>query len=94
MRPDRIELDLEPIATIDELFDLLQRELKFPGYFGRNWNAVSDCLCSDEQSLMPRRLVLKGWSHIETRLPEDAQIMREVLVEFLQERPECTVEWA
>ena len=35
--PDRI-------TTRDQLFTALQQELGFPSYFGRNWDALYDCL--------------------------------------------------
>jgi hypothetical protein len=32
------------IRDRDELFDVLTRELRLPGYFGRNWDALDECL--------------------------------------------------
>lgn len=32
------------INSVDELMRILFMEMKFPGYFGFNWNALSDCL--------------------------------------------------
>ncbi|GGB29051.1 barstar family protein [Mucilaginibacter rubeus] len=36
---------LPEIDGEDELLKELSAVLKFPGYFGHNWNAVYDCLC-------------------------------------------------
>ena len=32
------------IRSVETLFSILSKELKFPSYFGRNWNALNDCL--------------------------------------------------
>ena len=35
---------LQSVNSEDELFEKLSEILKFPDYFGYNWNAVYDCL--------------------------------------------------
>ena len=32
------------IKDENDLFDELQKKLQFPDYFGKNWNALTDCL--------------------------------------------------
>jgi len=39
-----IQLDLTKITTIDQLFDLFDEKFGFPTWFGRNYNALADCL--------------------------------------------------
>lgn len=36
-----------PVRIADEgvLIEALSRELRFPDYFGNNWNAVDECIC-------------------------------------------------
>ena len=49
--------DFARLQTADEVYDHLQKELAFPAYFGRNLDALHDCL-TDIAS--PTRLVLTG----------------------------------
>lgn len=41
---NNIMLDGEKMETKSELFDELSSQLEFPDYFGRNWDAVDECL--------------------------------------------------
>lgn len=45
------------IATRDQLFDVLSQQLSFPSYFGRNWDALSDCL-RDFSWISRRRVII------------------------------------
>ena len=49
--------DFERLGTADAVYDYLQKELRFPAWFGRNLDALHDCL-TDVSS--PTRLVLTG----------------------------------
>ena len=49
--------DFARLETVDAIYDHLQAELAFPEYFGRNLDALHDCL-TDLAS--PTRLVLTG----------------------------------
>src|SRR5687768_12541042 len=45
------------VSAKDQLMRLLEDELRFPDYFGRNWDALSDCL-RDLSWLPPGRVDL------------------------------------
>ena len=45
------------INTKDELLQVLAKELKFPDYFGMNWDALSECL-RDLDWLKSRRILI------------------------------------
>ena len=36
------------LASEDAVLDALAESLQFPDYFGRNWNALDECLCDLE----------------------------------------------
>ena len=41
-----ITINCAGIGTMAEIHDLLSRELCFPDWYGRNLDALHDCLCS------------------------------------------------
>lgn len=44
--PRRHRVDLPAgLTTRDALFTALAERVPFPAYFGRNWDALQDCLC-------------------------------------------------
>lgn len=51
--------DFARLGTAEAVYDYLEKELSFPAYFGRNLDALHDCL-TDVSS--PTRLLLTGAS--------------------------------
>ena len=51
--------DFARLDTADAVYDYLSRELSFPAYFGRNLDALHDCLTD---VAVPTRLILTGAS--------------------------------
>ena len=49
--------DFERLNSADAVYDYLQGELSFPAWFGRNLDALHDCLTDIGE---PTRLVLTG----------------------------------
>lgn len=49
--------DFERLQTPDAVYDYLSEELAFPPYFGRNLDALHDCLTDIGE---PTRLILTG----------------------------------
>ncbi|MGH8021611.1 MAG: barstar family protein [Opitutaceae bacterium] len=45
------------VKSSDELFRTIADGLRFPDWFGRNWNALFDCLC-DFTWLSERRIII------------------------------------
>jgi RNAse (barnase) inhibitor barstar len=75
-------LDGERAASREGFFTEIARELSFPDYFGRNWDAVYDCLT--DPSWLPAEglvLVFDGFGALASSAPEQWQIGRNVLGE-------------
>ncbi len=49
--------DFARLDTADAIYDYLAAELRFPAYFGRNLDALHDCLTDIS---VPTRLILTG----------------------------------
>ena len=61
-----IECDVASVTNDKELFSFLALKLKFPDYFGHNWDALDECL-RDLGSWIPAQgyiLVLNGASRL------------------------------
>ena len=90
-----IILDLREINTIAELHGLLQDAFHFPAYYGRNFDALWDCLGDLDDE--PMQIDLVGWldacrrvgwrMNIFLRLLFDFRMMREgsVKINFCRE---------
>jgi hypothetical protein len=75
-------LDGNEAATRTGFFEEIDRALRFPDYFGRNWDAVYDCLT--DLSWLPAVgyvLVVDGFDHLAMNEPGQWDIGLKVLRE-------------
>lgn len=72
------------ISDTKTLFDVFFEKLQFPGYFGFNWNALSDCL-RDLSWVQQYRVVV-----LHHDLPN---LAKEDLFIYLDVLQECTESW-
>jgi RNAse (barnase) inhibitor barstar len=75
-------LDGAEADTRAGFFTAIARELRFPDYFGHNWDAVYDCLT--DFNWLPAAgygIVLDGYGALATAQPEQWQIALKVLGE-------------
>jgi RNAse (barnase) inhibitor barstar len=73
-------LDGAEAGSREGFFTAIARELTFPAYFGRNWDAVYDCLT--DPSVLPAdgcAIVLDGYDHLATSQPDQWRIALQVL---------------
>ncbi|TJZ44164.1 hypothetical protein FCH28_31715 [Streptomyces piniterrae] len=76
-------LNLEGTADKAEFMDRCARALRLPDWFGRNWDALSDCLtdlswCPADRG---RLLVVTGWQDYASAAPDDWSVLEEVLAD-------------
>ncbi|WTW94459.1 barstar family protein [Streptomycetaceae bacterium NBC_01309] len=76
-------LDLGEAADKASFFAACARDLRLPGYFGRNWDALWDCLT--DATLLPsegrRLIVVDRWRRFAERAPGDWTTARNLLRE-------------
>ncbi|WP_339152524.1 barstar family protein [Streptomyces sp. F41] len=81
--PPSLVIDLSGVRTPEGLQRLLQRELWFPDFYGRNWGAFWDAITGLVE--LPEELVLTGWPTFSAVLPGEARMLRERLDAYLAE---------
>jgi RNAse (barnase) inhibitor barstar len=86
--PLSVRIDLSGCADKAELLDRFAAALRFPAWFGHNWDALADALC--DLSWLPAtacHLVLSGSSTLRTADPEAFATLLEIL-------DDCSAYWS
>ena len=82
-----VRIDLEGCTDEDDLFGRIARALEFPDWFGRNWDALFDCLNDLSWLDVPGVvLVFENTGDLADELPQALQTLRDMLIE-------TAVEW-
>lgn len=76
-------IDMYQIVSNKHLHQLFWEKLKFPDFYGENWDALWDSITGLVE--MPKKLVLFNWEKFESELPEDAKILRTIVSDFNKE---------
>jgi ribonuclease inhibitor len=79
-QPHTLFLAVAHATSSESLHEMLAAALNFPGYYGKNWDAFSDCIMDSTQSLVPRRLVIRGLDILREHLPVDAEFLENSLI--------------
>ena len=88
---EELLLDMSGILDEETFHEYISKLLGFPGYYGYNLDAFWDCITDDEQSSMPRRLIVEGLADLKRRLPELHDGMIECLENYCREFPDREV---
>lgn len=81
-----VALVAEASAGKAAILDQLAATGRFPHWFGRNWDALSDCLV--DLSWLPAEgylVLVEGWRDFEATWPRDAAVARSVLAHAADE---------
>lgn len=89
MRPN-VSVDVGQVQSKDELHRLLSRELGFPDFYGRNWDAFWDAITGLIE--MPSQLTVVGMARLRQRLPREAANLTESLQEYAAQHPDFRLE--
>jgi ribonuclease inhibitor len=84
-RPRLVVIPLGAVHAAGELHDALARELGFPEWYGRNWDAFWDAIIGLVE--MPEKLRFEDWSLFEARLPREASLLRRTLQDMANQYP-------
>jgi len=78
-----VELDLGGVSDKPAFMDRCVRALDLPDWFGRNWDALADCLrdLSWAPPARGRLVVVSGWQEYARSAPHDWGIAQEVFTE-------------
>ena len=77
-----VRINLSGIADENDLHALFAQELKFFEGYGRNFDALWDCITDDTLSSMPCTLILMGHSALSLKLPEEARRLFDCLTDY------------
>lgn len=80
-----VTIDLSDINSPRQLHAALAAALRFPSFYGMNWDAFWDAITGLVD--MPQQLELRGWQDFATRLPADAALLQRILARMAQEMP-------
>ncbi|MFJ7988011.1 barstar family protein [Streptomyces sp. NPDC096351] len=79
-----VVLDLTGVTDKAGLMDRCAAALALPDWFGRNWDALADCLTDLPE---PVTLVVTGWREYAGRHPRDWRTAQDVFAAAVDERP-------
>ncbi|MFF8377703.1 barstar family protein [Streptomyces sp. NPDC015661] len=81
---DPVVLDLTGVTDKAALMDRCAEALALPDWFGRNWDALADCLTDLPE---PVTLVVTGWQAYARTRPREWGTAQEVFATAVEERP-------
>lgn len=89
---DPIVLDLTGCTDLEEVHLRIQKTFGFPDYYGKNWDAMWDCL----SDIIPEdsahyEICIKGYSEMNQEMQNSCQTMQKIFSRLQQEYPHTEI---
>lgn len=82
---DVARIDLSPVSDKEQLLGQLASALEFPHWFGRNWDALEDCLGDLAwRGGDGHLLLIEGFEGVRARRPDDFGVLLDILASSAQ----------
>ena len=78
--PRRTQVDLSEVVTIEEIHSAFAAKLKFPDFYGGNWDAFWDVLTGFD--CFPARLTIIGRKNLQESLPDQLKMLDTLFSEY------------
>lgn len=78
----QVHIDCAEFTSRDAFHNSIARELSLPKWYGRNLDALHDCLAAVSE---PTHLILENWQAAEENLERYASLIRTVLLHAEEE---------
>lgn len=88
---DPVVLKLDDCADWAALHERIRKTFGFPAYYGRNWDAMWDCLRDVFSPAVPRRIVVEGLGAMAGDLQKYSGTLREIFADLQAKYPWVTV---
>lgn len=89
-----IVLDLTDCSNREALHRRIQSTFDFPAYYGKNWDAMWDCLTDVfMENGVCRVIHIKGFDTMSNDLQNDCQAMKKIFSHLQQDFPDTIIRY-
>ena len=89
---DAVVLDVSDLKDDESFHDLVSSAFRLPDHYGRNCDALWDCLSDDAQVRLPALLIVEGLGTMQLNLPELYLKFDQILAELKGVEDEIEIE--
>lgn len=83
-----LDIDCSTVVSLDQIHDIISSELSFPSWYGRNFDALHDCLTDISVETVIR---LNNFSRLYESIGRKADILKRVLTKASEENTSLSV---